>query len=208
MSALPSFVPSTPLETSRLRLRPMTSNDVAAAAAIRAQPEVYAYLSHGALTPAQLEARLRLRMARTNLANDTEREVQLVVEALGEDDDAAVVIGDCGFKVARAWTQNDAPTDRLVARIHYAMSPLVAGRGLGTELVGALVAHLFGEPHVHRIQADVFADNVASRTVLERNGFRQEGYFVDDGIIDGKFVDACLYSLLRREWEGVQAAGR
>ena len=208
MSTLPSFVSSTPVETPRLRLRPMTSDDVAAAAAIRAQPEVYAYLSHGALTPAQLEARLRLRMARTNLANDTESEVQLVVEALGEEGDAAVVVGDCGFKVARAWTQNDAPTDRLVARIHYAMSPLVAGRGLGTELVGALVAHLFAEPHVHRIQADVFADNVASRTVLERNGFRQEGYFVDDGIIDGKFVDACLYSLLRREWEGGQAAGR
>ncbi|QEH94379.1 GNAT family N-acetyltransferase [Dermacoccus abyssi] len=208
MSTLPSFVSSTPVETPRLRLRPMTSDDVAAAAAIRAQPEVCAYLSHGALTPAQLEARLRLRMARTNLANDTESEVQLVVEALGEEGDAAVVVGDCGFKVARAWTQNDAPTESLVARIHYAMSPLVAGRGLGTELVGALVTHLFAEPHVHRIQADVFADNVASRTVLERNGFRQEGYFVDDGIIDGKFVDACLYSLLRREWEGGQAAGR
>lgn len=208
MSTLPSFVSSTPVETPRLRLRPMTSDDVAAAAAIRAQPEVYAYLSHGALTPAQLEARLRLRMARTNLANDTESEVQLVVEALGEEGDAAVVVGDCGFKVARAWTQNDAPTESLVARIHYAMSPLVAGHGLGTELVGALVTHLFAEPHVHRIQADVFADNVASRTVLERNGFRQEGYFVDDGIIDGKFVDACLYSLLRREWEGGQAAGR
>lgn len=208
MSTLPSFVSSTPVETPRLRLRPMTSDDVAAAAAIRAQPEVYAYLSHGALSPAQLEARLRLRMARTNLANDTESEVQLVVEALGEEGDAAVVVGDCGFKVARAWTQNDAPTESLVARIHYAMSPLVAGRGLGTELVGALVTHLFAEPHVHRIQADVFADNVASRTVLERNGFRQEGYFVDDGIIDGKFVDACLYSLLRREWEGGQAAGR
>ena len=207
MSTLPSFVSSTPVETPRLRLRPMTSDDVAAAAAIRAQPEVYAYLSHGALTPAQLEARLRLRMARTTLANDVEREVQLVVEAFAQDDDAAVV-GDCGFKVARAWTQNDAPTDSLVARIHYAMSPLVAGRGLGTELVGALVAHLFAEPHVRRIQADVFADNVASRTVLERNGFRQEGYFVDDGLIDGKFVDACLYSLLRREWEGGQAAGR
>lgn len=208
MSTLPSFVSNTPVETPRLRLRPMTSDDVAAAAAIRAQPEVYAYLSHGALTPAQLEARLRLRMARTNLANDTESEVQLVVEALGEEGDAAVVVGDCGFKVARAWTQNDAPTESLVARIHYAMSPLVAGRGLGTELVGALVTHLFAEPHVHRIQADVFAENVASRTVLERNGFRQEGYFVDDGIIDGKFVDACLYSLLRREWEGGQAAGR
>lgn len=187
----------------------MTSDDVAAAAAIRAQPEVYTYLSHGPLAPEQIEARLRLRMARTNLAGDTEREVQLVVEALGDEGDAGVVIGDCGFKVARAWTQNDAPTHHLVARVYYALSPLVAGRGLGTELVGSLVTHLFGEPLVHRIQADVFADNVGSRTVLERNGFRQEGYFVDDGIIiDGKFVDACLYSLLRREWEGGQAAGR
>ena len=88
MSTLPSFVSNTPVETPRLRLRPMTSDDVAAAAAIRAQPEVCAYLSHGALTPAQLEARLRLRMARTNLANDTESEVQLVVEALGEEGDA------------------------------------------------------------------------------------------------------------------------
>ena len=51
------------------------------------------------------------------------------------------------------------------------------------------------------MQADVFAGNIASGRVLEKLRFRREGYFVDDGVIDGAFVDACLYSLLRREWE-------
>lgn len=200
MSPLPSFVPSTPVETARLRLRALTVDDIAAVTAIRAQPEVYAYLSHGALTPEQLDARMRLRVARMNLDNDKEREVAFVVELMGENAGAAVIVGDCGFRVTRAWTQNDAPSEHLGARIHYALSPTVAGRGVGTELVSALVTYLFGHPAVHRVQADVFAENAASRTVLEKNGFRQEAYFHDDGIIGERFVDACIYSLQRREW--------
>ena len=35
------------------------------------------------------------------------------------------------------------------------------------------------------MQADVFAGNVASGRVLEKLRFRREGYFVDDGVIDG-----------------------
>lgn len=200
MLPLPSFAPSAPIESPRLRLRLMTYDDVAAVAAIREQPEVNVFLSHGPLTLAQLDARMRLRVARMSLDGEAKRDVALVVETPGDKDDAAVVVGDCGFTVTRAWTQNDAPTDHLTARIHYALSPVVAGHGLGTELVGALVRHLFTEPRVHRLQADVFAENTASRRVLEKNGFRQEGHFRDDGLIDGRFVDACVYSLLRREW--------
>lgn len=202
MSSLPSFVPNAPIETPRLRLRLMTYDDIPALVAIRVQPAVNRLLSHGAMTDEQIDARLRLRVARMSLDGDAKRDVALVVTRPREDGDGAVVVGDCGFTVKRAWTQNDEPSEHLTARIHYALSPIVAGQGLGTEVVSGLVRHLFTEPRVHRVQADVFAENTASRRVLEKNGFRQEGYFRDDGLIEGRFLDACVYSLLRREWNG------
>ena len=203
---VPLLLPRAPLRSAHLRVRRMTVNDVSSVVAIRARPEVHAYLSHGPLGAQQLEARMRLRVARMAVTATREANAAFVVEAREAQPEAArreatgPVIGDCGYRLTRAWTQGDAPSEHLVARIHYALSPDVAGRGFGTELVGVLVDHLFAAPGVHRIQADVFADHAASRRVLEKNGFRQEGCFVDDGIIDGRFVDACVYSLLRREW--------
>lgn len=212
---MPLLMPAPPVETDRLVLRPIRADDVDAVVEHRSRPAVHAYLSDGAIARSVLKAKFHHRIARMSMPSDDATEVQLVVER--RDDGSSVagdaensdlthgagdgIIGDCGFRITRAWTKDDAPTEHLVARIHYALDDTAAGRGYGTEIVRALVTHLFAHPRVHRVQADVFADNVASRRVLEKLGFRCEGYFVDDGIIDGRFVDATVYSLLRREWD-------
>lgn len=173
----------------------MTDDDINAVVTYRTRPNVYRWLSHGGLASAQLREKFQRRIERMTKPSDERSEVQFVVEREGH------VIGDCGFAISRAWTKDDAPTPHLVARIHYALDDAVIGQGIGTEVVRALVDHAFSLPDVHRVQADVFAGNIASGRVLEKLRFRREGYFVDDGVIDGAFVDACLYSLLRREWE-------
>ncbi|WP_312295186.1 GNAT family N-acetyltransferase [Dermacoccus nishinomiyaensis] len=194
-TTLPSAAPRHPLVTGRTVLRVMTDDDIDAVVTYRTRPNVYRWLSHGGLASAQLREKFQRRIERMTKPSDERSEVQFVVEREGH------VIGDCGFAITRAWTKDDAPTPHLVARIHYALDDAVAGQGIGTEVVRALVDHAFSLPDVHRVQADVFAGNVASGRVLEKLRFRREGYFVDDGVIDGAFVDACLYSLLRREWE-------
>ena len=173
----------------------MTGDDIDAVVTYRTRPNVYRWLSHGGLASAQLREKFQRRIERMTKPSDERSEVQFVVEREGH------VIGDCGFAISRAWTKDEAPTPHLVARIHYALDDAVIGQGIGTEVVRALVDHAFSLPDVHRVQADVFAGNIASGRVLEKLRFRREGYFVDDGVIDGAFVDACLYSLLRREWE-------
>jgi aminoglycoside 6'-N-acetyltransferase len=56
--------------------------------------------------------------------------------------------------------------------IDYAIAdPGMTGRGLGTELVSRLVSHVRNEAPGAGVLADPAAGNVASRRVLEKNGF-------------------------------------
>jgi len=50
------------------------------------------------------------------------------------------------------------------------------GQGFMTEAVRAAVGYGFETLHLHRLEAATMPNNVASIRVLERNGFRREGY--------------------------------
>ena len=52
-----------------------------------------------------------------------------------------------------------------------------------------------------RISALVYAPNIASRRVLEKNGFALEGIAVDAITKNGKLYDAYLYADLRKNHE-------
>ncbi|MFD7864306.1 GNAT family N-acetyltransferase [Streptomyces sp. NPDC057682] len=60
--------------------------------------------------------------------------------------------------------------------IVYALTPSVWGKGLGTEIAEALVAHGFTALGLSEVHATVAADNAASLALLDRIGFRH----VDD----------------------------
>ncbi|EXU69565.1 acetyltransferase [Streptomyces sp. PRh5] len=55
--------------------------------------------------------------------------------------------------------------------IVYALAPEAWGRGLGTELTGAIVGHGFGTLGLSEVHATVMAANEASLTLLTRLGF-------------------------------------
>jgi aminoglycoside 6'-N-acetyltransferase len=72
------------------------------------------------------------------------------------------------------------------------------GRGVGRVAVGLLVARLFDEDEIHRVQASTALDNTAMRRVLERAGFAFEGVlrsFMPDG--RGGRDDYALYAITR-----------
>ncbi|EGE39790.1 GNAT family N-acetyltransferase [Streptomyces sp. SID4928] len=56
--------------------------------------------------------------------------------------------------------------------IIYALAPSAWGRGLGTELAQAVVAHGFGTLGLTEVHATVAAENEASLTLLHRIGFQ------------------------------------
>lgn len=76
-----------------------------------------------------------------------------------------------------------------------------AGKGLMTEAVGMIVPFVFDTLGLHRIHAAFLPDNVASRRVLEKNGFREEGFAENYLQIDGKWCDHVLFGLTRERYE-------
>lgn len=83
----------------------------------------------------------------------------------------------------------------------YWMGRPYAGQGLMTEAVGLVVPFCFDTLGLHRIHAAFLPDNMASRRVLEKNGFREEGFAEHYLQIDGKWADHVLFGLTRERYE-------
>jgi ribosomal-protein-alanine N-acetyltransferase len=71
--------------------------------------------------------------------------------------------------------------------------------GLMTEAVERAVRFAFEELALHRVQAAVIPHNVASRRVLAKVGFREEGLAQRYLRIAGQWHDHVLYALTREE---------
>jgi GNAT superfamily N-acetyltransferase len=78
------------------------------------------------------------------------------------------VIGDCG-------THGGADELGMI-EIGYGLAQPFRGHTYGTELVGSMTDWLLAQPGIDLVRACTLADNVASRRVLEKNGFALTGY--------------------------------
>ena len=89
----------------------------------------------------------------------------------------------------------------------YWMGRDFAGQGLMTEAVGTVVPFAFETLGLHRIHAAFLPANTASRRVLEKNGFKEEGYAENYLQIDGKWCDHVLFGLTRERYEAALKKG-
>ena len=85
------------------------------------------------------------------------------------------------------------------ATLGYWMGGRYAGRGRMTRAVAAATRYGFSTLRLHRIEAACLPENVASMTLLERNGFQREGFARAFLKIDGAWRDHVLYALLEHE---------
>lgn len=81
------------------------------------------------------------------------------------------------------------------------------GQGLAGEAVALLLDHAFGTLGLHRIEADVDPRNEPSLRLLEKLGFRREGYLrerhyheIHEGRLEGEWQDSVVLGLLAGEW--------
>jgi [ribosomal protein S5]-alanine N-acetyltransferase len=86
--------------------------------------------------------------------------------------------------------------------VGYWVHSVFQNRGVATAAVAILVAHGFGPVGLHRIEATIAPENVASRRVVEHLGFRREGQLVRYLDIDGAWRDHLLYALTVEEVGG------
>lgn len=75
-----------------------------------------------------------------------------------------------------------------------------AGRGYMTEGVSLVLTHAFRVMGLHRVEANLQPTNDASRALVQRLGFRQEGYSPRYLKVAGRWRDHERWALLRDEW--------
>ncbi len=74
------------------------------------------------------------------------------------------------------------------------------GKGYATRVVSLGVAYGFKELGLNRLNAGVYANNIGSSKVLEKNGFIREGVCKDKFFFEGGFIDGLNYGLLKTDW--------
>ena len=87
-----------------------------------------------------------------------------------------------------------------LVEIGYLIIPEERGKGYSTEAVEIIVDYLFILKDIHRIQALIVEENVASKRVLEKTGFKKEGVIRNVGYGRGKYRDGVLFSIIRDDW--------
>ncbi|ORA77947.1 GNAT family N-acetyltransferase [Mycolicibacter kumamotonensis] len=88
------------------------------------------------------------------------------------------------------------------AWIGYWVSSSVAGGGVATAAVALGLDHCFGPVGLHRVEATVRPENGASRAVLAKVGFRQEGLLQRYLDVDGAWRDHILVAMTVEEVTG------
>jgi RimJ/RimL family protein N-acetyltransferase len=79
------------------------------------------------------------------------------------------------------------------------------GQGIATEVSKGLIDFAFGRLGAERVWAMAFADNLASRAVLEKAGLKQEALLRRNMLMHGRWRDDACYGVLRSEWASWRA---
>lgn len=173
------------LETPRLRLVPLADDDLPALFAIYADERVIRHFGQDPMTD----------LAQTRFWLAVQRHLQAaglgVAWGLRRRADDAL-IGTLAFDgLNRQWHN---------VGISYGLAAEHWGQGYAREALQAALGHAFagglGCP-IHRIQALVFGDNVRSRRLLQRLGFRHEGRRLGLLYWRERYWDLESYSLLQ-----------
>lgn len=170
-----------PLRTPRLTLRRYRADDVAATAAVYADPGVARFLLEEPWTPQQASERVQQRIERAGLDTPA-RALALVIEAEGR------LVGDLAL-----WLVDD--TDRH-AEISWVLAPDAAGRGYAAEAAAALLEAAFVHHGLHRVQAQLDARNRASARLAERLGMIEEAHQRQNWWSKGEWTDTLIYAVL------------
>lgn len=174
------------LRTQNLILRAPQATDYAAWAVLRMESRAF-------LTPwepiwneddlTRTSFRLRVKRAAREIAAD-EAYSLFIIDGRSEALLGGLTLGLVRRGVAQACT------------LGYWMGERHAGKGHMTEAVRGALRFAFSELALHRVEAACLPSNEASRRLLERVGFQQEGMARAYLRINGNWADHLLYAAL------------
>lgn len=174
-----SYFPT--IETERLLLRRITTDDVADLFAIRSNLIAMQYIDRP--------------IAKTH--EDVLNLIKVIDDIYEKQDGVNWVIalktdkkliGNFGF-----WRW-DKPNFRC--EIGYILHPNFHRLGIMNEVMKPLIDFGFNQLQLHSIEANINPENEASKKLLLKNGFIQEAYFKENHFSNGKFIDSMIFSLV------------
>jgi RimJ/RimL family protein N-acetyltransferase len=178
-------------DTPRLVMRPLRHADAPELFAFYSDPQVYRYIPVGGW---QHIDEAHQRIARSINTMGAGEEVRLAVQRR-ED---TRVIGELLL-----FNFNG---DSRRADLGYALARDAWGCGYVSEALSPLIDFAFGALEMRRLEAEIDPRNTASAKVLERLGFRQEGFLRQRWVLRGEVSDSGVYGLLGSEWQSRKAA--
>lgn len=173
------------LETPRLLLRKLKSEDAADLFEYASDPEVAKDVTWEAHRSIE-DSRDFIDSVLRKYADKQTSEWGLVLKENGK------LIGTCGF----VWWR----PEHAKAEFGYALSRKYWGQGLMTEAAAAVMAFGFGKMKLHRLEARCITTNTGSEKVMLKNGMKYEGTMRDMVYEKGSFKTLKLYSILAGEW--------
>ena len=194
---LHTTLPTFPLETARLRLRPFAERDFEDLYAFQSLPAAARYLYTEPRSREATRDLLDAWLACTTFAEDDDRLV-LALEAK----DSGRVIGEVLLILRSAKHRQ--------GEIGFILHPDFHGRGFAYEASLPLLKIGFGHFKLHRLYGRCDARNTASARLMERLGLRREAELRENEFVKGEWTSELVYALLAREWSarsGAPAAG-
>ncbi len=180
------------IETGRLLLRQIRVSDAADVFAYSKDPEVARYV----LWPAQKDIREAKDYCRAMVRQyrlDEPSSWGIIDRSSGH------LIGTIGYM--------DYDSGNRSTEIGYSLARWKWNQGIMTEALRQVIQYTFSEMEINRIEAQHETENPASGRVMEKCGMKKEGVLRQRLYNKGRFVDVCLYSILRSEAEQMKKNG-
>lgn len=171
------------LETERLILREITIEDVNAIFSSLSNDEVTRYYGQDTMKDIE-EAEKVIDIFATNYVE--KRGIRWGIQRKGDEE----IIGTIGF---HAWFHKHKR-----AEIGYEIHPDYWRRGYTHEALLEIISYGFDEMELTRIGAVVFTENKASKKLLTKMGFKNEGLLKDYMYQNGRPHDTNIYSFIKK----------
>lgn len=178
-----NFSPFPNLETERLFLRRVDSNDIKEIFALRSNPETMKYIPRP-LVKTDEDALEHIAMIDSKI--DSNEGINWAI-TLKDNPKLIGVIGHYRIK-----------PENYRAELGYMLLPEYHGKGIVSEAVKEAVKYGFQVMKLNSLEAIIDPDNYASAKVLEKNGFVKEAHLKEYEFFEGRFLDTVIYSILNK----------
>jgi len=175
------------LETKRLLLKPIEPEDLSFLLNLRWDNEITQYILHD---PISMEDQKQW-YEKIRKGNNV---VLSIFYKESEEGTNPTIIGTIGlFDITMRHQRATLKSMRIL--------PQYQGKNIGLEATNLIVDYGFNVLNLNKITCDLFEDNIARLKGLLKLGFEKEGVLKQHYFHQGKFKDAAIYSLLKKNYK-------